>query len=185
MYRVTKAANWRFNNYWLSDTDFIEEMTICIQMAKEQETEDPNLKWEWMKYKICEFCIAFITKHTREQKAWIAKLEKRLSHLANQHDLSESPEVVSEVSSLKREIAEIQKHQANRAIFKSKAHWTQLGERPIAYFLGLKKHQYKEKTMTHIEDKGGQLLTKRFTKNRKLTNNPLRNYQYRRTTSRR
>lgn len=134
-------------------------MGTCIHTAKTQEMANPNLKWEWVKYKIREFCIAFTTQRARERKAWIAKMEKRLSFLADQHDLSDSPEVVSEVASLKREIAEIHKHQANRAIFKSKANWTQLGERPTAYFLGLEKRQYKEKTMTHLKDENGYLLT--------------------------
>lgn len=150
---------WRFNNYWLSDADFKEEMKAVIRLAREQDMSNPHLQWEWMKYKIREFTISYTVNRAREQRAWITKAEKRLSLLTEQHDLSDSQDVITEVASLKRELAEVQQHAANRSIFKSKANWTQLGERPTAYFLGLEKRQYKEKTLTSIKDENGHVLT--------------------------
>lgn len=86
-------------------------------------------------------------------------MEKRLQLLATQNDLSDSQEVASEVQSLKRQLTEIRQEKANRAIFRAKANWIQLGERPSSYFLGLEKRQSKEKTITSLKDENGRLLT--------------------------
>lgn len=149
----------RFNNYWLTDSDFLDEMETQIELAKDQDMTNPNLKWEWVKHKIREFSIAFTIRRSRAEKAWIEEAERRLSFLVEHHDLTSSPEIVNEVSSLKRELGEIEKHKANRALFKSKANWTQLGERPTAYFLGLEKRQSKDKTITFIKDENERILT--------------------------
>lgn len=86
-------------------------------------------------------------------------MEKRLLHLAETTDLSTSSDIVSEVQSLKRELAEIYKEKANKAIFKARAKWTQLGEKPSAYFLGLEKRRAKEKHITALKDDKGDILT--------------------------
>lgn len=148
---------WRFNNYWLTDNDFTEEMRVRIQNAMEDDMTNPNTRWEWVKYKIREFSIAYTIRRSREQKTWIAQAEKRLLLLTENEE--PAPEVVLEISSLKRELAEVEKHKANRALFKSKANWMQLGERPTAFFLGLEKRQYKDKTITSIKDDDGRIRT--------------------------
>lgn len=81
--------------------------------------------------------------------------------LAEQHDLSDSLDTVNEVNSIKRELKEIQMERANKTIFKAKAHWTQLGEKPSAYFLGLEKRKSKNKSITALKDDNGHALTDR------------------------
>lgn len=149
---------WRFNNYWLSDTDFVQKMKEHIGITKEQELSNPNLRWEWVKYKIREFSISYTIQQAREQRAWIAKIEKKLSHLADHPELLTNTEIATEMASLKRELAEIEKHKANKALFKSRANWLQLGERPTAYFLGLEKRMHKDKTITSIKDEKNHTL---------------------------
>lgn len=152
---------WKFDNTLLHDKNFVTEMTECIRIALLEDMENPNSKWEWTKYKIRQFSIEYLLKKKREQKKLIAKLEKRLQFLAENNDLSDSPNVVTEVRSIKRELSEILQEKANKAIFKAKAHWTQLGEKPSSYFLGPEKRKSKEKSITALKDDTGTILTDR------------------------
>lgn len=146
---------WRFDNTLLTDNQFLQEMRNHINSALNEDLENPMLLWEWTKYKIREFCIAFAVKRKRQNKA----TEKRLQFLAERHDLSDSPDTASEVQSIKRELAEILQEKANKTIFRAKAHWTQLGEKPSAYFLGLEKRQSRNKCITALKNDSGTILT--------------------------
>lgn len=151
---------WRFDNRLLTDNTFVEGMKDHIRLAlQEEDLDNPNVQWEWVKFKIREFCLAYTIKRNRAQKALTSEMEKRLLILAEIHDLSDSQETASEVQSLKRQLAEIKQEKANKAIFKTKAKWIQLGERPSSYFLGLEKRQAREKTITSVKDENGRLLT--------------------------
>lgn len=85
-------------------------------------------------------------------------MEKRLLFLAEAHDLSDSQSVVTEVQLLKRQLTEIRQEKGNRSIFKAKANWIQLGERPSSYFLGLEKSQSKGRPIISLMDENGRLL---------------------------
>lgn len=64
--------------------------------------------------------------------------------------------MVHEAQSIKIELAEIKQ---SKAIFKAKAKWIQLGERPSSYFLGPEKRQAKDKCITSLQDEEGRILT--------------------------
>lgn len=110
----------------------MQEMRAQIIHAIEGEFSDPNTHWEWIKFKIREFSISYVTNHNRQRKKHTAEQEKCLQFLAENHDLSDSPDVVLETESIKRELSEIQQAKATRAIFKAKAKWMCLGEKPSA-----------------------------------------------------
>lgn len=150
---------WRFDNALLSDEAFVQEMRNIIAEALEENLENPNTAWEWTKYKVREFCISYVVKRNREQKAMVSTLEKRLQYLLDSHNLSDSSDVVAEVQSIRRELAEILQEKANKTIFKAKAHWTQLGEKPSSYFLGLEKRVSKNKCITSMKNGEGHILT--------------------------
>lgn len=46
------SGYWRFNNYWLTDKEFIGKIRAQIHTAKNQDMTNPNMKWEWVKHKI-------------------------------------------------------------------------------------------------------------------------------------
>lgn len=156
---VRGPGYWRFENYLLKDKTFLKEMMIHLRQVLLEDFDDPNVQWEWTKFKIREFCISYTTTRRREEKALLLGLERRLKLLADKHDMSDSPDIATESQSLKRQISEINHEKANRAIFKSKANWIKLGERPTSYFLGLEKRQSKEKTITSMRDESGRILT--------------------------
>lgn len=132
---------WRMNNFLLADQDFTTKMRQHIIETLQEDLQDPHLKWEWTKYKIRSFAISYGIEKARKERNHTALLEKRLLTLAEEHDLTATPDIASEVQSIKRELAEIQQQQANKTIFRTKANWTQMGEKPTAYFLGMEKRR--------------------------------------------
>lgn len=150
---------WRFDNTLLADDDFVKGMKDTITLALQEDLSDPNANWEWTKYKIREFSIAYVVTRNREQKAIVTSLEKRLKFLFDKHNLTDTPDTVSEVQSIKRQLAEILQEKANKTIFRAKAHWTQLGEKPSSYFLGLEKRLSKDRCITSLKKDDGQVIS--------------------------
>lgn len=87
------------------------------------------------------------------------QLEDRLSTLAHDHDLVGSPDIVSEVHSIKRELSEIYLAKANETILRSRANWSLFGERLTSNFLALEKRSAKDKTISALRDKHGNIVT--------------------------
>lgn len=149
---------WRFDNSQLTDNTFLEQMKDHLRQVLQEDLDNPNIKWEWTKFKIREYCLSYTINRNREKRAMIVDLEKRLKELAEKHDLSETQQVASEVQSIKRQLSELHQEKANRAIFKAKSNRIKVGERPTSYFLGLEKRQAKEKTITSLIDEHGRIL---------------------------
>lgn len=150
---------WRFDNQLLEDSDFVEQMANHLTETLNEQFDNPMSLWEWMKYRVRQFCIKYSSKVNREKKAHVKSLEDRLAQLAHDHDLTGSPDIEMEVASIKRELAEIKIQQANAIIFRAKARWAMAGEKPSAYFLGLEKKQRKTNVITAIRDDQGNIIT--------------------------
>lgn len=150
---------WRFNNQLLQDPVFVTKMLTHITESLEQEFDTPTAMWEWLKYKIRQFCIQYSIDNNREKRAHVKTLEDRLAILDHDHNLTGSPDIELEATSIKRELAEIKLQQANHIIFRSKARWAMAGEKPSAYFLGLEKRQRKTNVISAIRNELGNVVT--------------------------
>lgn len=156
---VRGPGHWRFDNSLLADPIFREKMFQHIDTLKEDQLSDPNLRWEWFKYKIRDFSIDYMHNKRQEHKKLIKDLQDRLLYLAKAHDLKGSLEIIEEVASIKRELKEISLMEANKIIFRARAQWAMAGEKPSAYFLGLEKRKSKDMTITALKDEAGGILT--------------------------
>lgn len=148
---------WRFNNDLLKDPTFVSEMRIFQEEILAERVGDPNLQWEWAKFKIRSFSIRYSIKRKRD--SLVKQLEDRLHTLSAELDLSPSPEIAAETASIKRELGEILQSRASAAIFSSKVRWSMYGERPSSYFLGLEKRRSKANTVTALVDGTGLTVT--------------------------
>ena len=84
---------WKFNNSLLSDDIFKEELKQHIQNIKNDNelSNDPQIKWEFLKYQIRKFTIRFSKMRAKEERkqreeleATLTLLEKHLSTEENQ-----------------------------------------------------------------------------------------------------
>lgn len=150
---------WRFQNTLLADQEFTDQLTDHINEVAQEEFDQPTVLWDWIKYKIRAFCIQYTIKRNRETRKIVSQLEARLKELAEEHDLTDSEDVVLEVTSIKRELGEIAKLKATTALFRSKSRWAMLGEKPTAYFLGMEKRASKDKTIMSLKGEAGRVIT--------------------------
>lgn len=158
LYFQYRLCDWKFDNALLSDPVFMSEMKNLIQDSTREEMNNPSLMWEWIKFKVWEFSIEYAIRRNREEKKLITDLENRLKFLAEHHNLSDTTDTALESQSIKRELAEIQTNKVNKIIFKAKAKWTCLGEKPSAYFLGLEKRLSKVKCISSLKDGNGKTI---------------------------
>lgn len=150
---------WRFNNSLLNDPTFVSEMRTFLDETVAEAEGDPNIQWEWVKFKIRSFSIEYSIKKKRERNRLIKQLQDRLNSLATEFDLSTSPDIAAETTSIKCQLGKILQSKASAAIFYSKARWSMYGERPTSYFLGLEKRQSRDNTVTALIDDTGQIVT--------------------------
>lgn len=150
---------WRFDNQLLLDNNFTREMSDYLTDIQQERLSDPQLLWEWAKFKTREFCIKYVVTKNREKRKQVQELEKRLLTLAEEYDLTSSPDVIEETAYIKRELGEIKQTKANAAAFRARAKWALQGEKPSAYFLGLEKRLSKNNTITTLLDSEGRTIT--------------------------
>ena len=75
---------WKFNNSLLQDENFVKELKKCIKELETQDTEnvlDKQIKWDFLKYEIRKFCIAFSKSLQKEKKQKIHNLENKIKVL--------------------------------------------------------------------------------------------------------
>lgn len=84
-------------------------------------------------------------------------LYTQLNDLNTRYDQGE--DVLDEVTSIRAEIRRIEEIKASNIIFRVRARWTELGERPSAYYLNLEKRKRHEGALTSVMSKDGVTLT--------------------------
>ena len=74
---------WKFNNSLLSDNIFEEKLKQHIQNIESDNelSNDPQVKWEFLKYQIRKFTIRFSKTHAKEERKQRDELETTLKSL--------------------------------------------------------------------------------------------------------
>ena len=74
---------WKFNNSLLSDNIFKEKLKQHIQNIESDNelSNDPQVKWEFLKYQIRKFTIRFSKTHAKEERKQRDELETTLKSL--------------------------------------------------------------------------------------------------------
>ena len=77
------SAFWKFNNSLLSDNIFKEKLKQHIQNIESDNelSNDPQIKWEFLKYQIRKFTIRFSKTRAKEERKQRDELETTLNHL--------------------------------------------------------------------------------------------------------
>ena len=149
---------WKFDNTFTTDSKYRGELSKLVDEKKLEYIDyKPIKKWEMMKYEIRKFTIRYSKEQRREAKKYELDLESSLSKLVADSDSGLNVE--EEISSLRRELQEIELSKARAAIFRSKCNWSQLGERPTKYFLNLEKRNFTNKLITQLRGENGSIIS--------------------------
>ena len=78
-----RSGFWKFNNLLLSDNIFKEKLKQHIQNIKNASefSNDPQIKWEFLKYQIRKFAIRFSKMRATEERKQTEELETTLKLL--------------------------------------------------------------------------------------------------------
>lgn len=121
---------WKFNNALLKEAGFTELINNTIQEINDaEEPENPNSRWEWMKFKIKERAVLFSKQLLSTRKQMESDLKKSYDSLCLRLDTGET-DLREEKESIERELKEIQLEEANKIILRSRANWALHGEKP-------------------------------------------------------
>ena len=129
---------WKFNNSLLSDNIFKEKLKQHIQNIESDNelSNDPQIKWEFLKYQIRKFTIRFSKTRAKEERKQRDELETTLKSLEKNLSTGENQCLYDKC---KRDLEEIYDNIAEETRIRSRCQWYEEGEKSSKFFLNLEK----------------------------------------------
>ena len=146
---------WKFNTALLQDKTFVEQMNEelirTVELTQHKSAMD---RWEDIKVRIKKNTVKYSASKASEDKIIISQL----SEIVNEYEASLplTREDDQKLLETKTDLEEKLLERAKGMIFRSKARWTELGEKSTKYFFGLEKARYNAKTCYCILDENGE-----------------------------
>ena len=152
------AGYWKLNISYLSNVDYVDMMNRCLDTVLSSYHEENILKkWEYLKYKVREESIYFSKQFVSERELIIAQLSEKVTEM--EHNIT-----TANIDILKRsklDLESIMQEKTKECIFRSKARFAELGEKPTKYFFNLEKSRFNARTCDALydEENGNKLVT--------------------------
>ena len=152
---------WKFNKHLLCDKSFVGGLINLIKEYndKNHDMTNKNLKWEYMKCLIREFCIAYSkkTKHLQicqEYELQIRRdlLEQRLS------EQNQNISIMEEFNIIPSELENIYKIKENGARIRSRVDNLLQGESNNQFLKSLEYYNYTSKHIRKLEKEDGSSI---------------------------
>lgn len=156
---------WKLNNAYLEEAEYIQGITKCKGdwLLEINDIEDSRLKWEYIKYKVRDFSIAYGIKRSKERKCKERELEDKLHDLEQRVDASSNEEhtnsLQDEIVNVKAELSEIDNYKTEGLILRSRARWYEKGEKSNSYFLKLESRNKIKKSVNKLQRPNGTHTT--------------------------
>jgi exonuclease III len=154
---------WRFNNSYLTNTVFVEEMNRLLDEETASNTGSAVEKWEQCKIKIRTFCSEFGKRLSCNKRNDLIKLQAKIEDLGSTLITDPNNEHVQKellFTKQKLEIIEIDK--AKGAQIRARTKWIEQGEKNTRFFCGLEKSKKAKTIMTRLVKDNGDLITNQY-----------------------
>lgn len=158
---VRGPGYWKFNSSHLYDKQFLHAASANIQESIETCTLEDDLKWEYVKGRLIEFCKVYGKDKARDKKKQMLEISSRLEYLkvlVEEFPYTEN-EAIFEYQLLKAERERLIAEKVNGMIVRSREKYFEEGERSSKYFFSLEKHRARKKVMYRIKDENGQVIS--------------------------
>ncbi|RUA04563.1 MAG: hypothetical protein DSY43_06055, partial [Gammaproteobacteria bacterium] len=173
---------WKFNNSFLKDTTFADNVRKTINSVLSQYAATPykretietlpreeihfqikdQLLLDVMLMEIRQQSIEYGAKKKKERNKKEKELENNIA-LAEEElnsDVSDATDDLFEkLENFKAELYQIREEKLNGLITRSKARWYNEGEKPTKYFCGLEKRNYTAKVIRELEIDGKRITS--------------------------
>ena len=133
---------WKFNTSLTKDEEYVKQTKEHIQNVKHQFDpifkKKPQAQWEFLKYEIRKFSIAFSKIKSKEKRENLARLEGKLKELEQNLTCDENLE---QHGIYKNELNDIYNDISNGIKIRSKCDWYEFGKKSNKFFLNLEANR--------------------------------------------
>ena len=159
-YKTEKGTGyWKFNTSLLRDQNFVQNTKKIIEQThnENKNLKDKGLSWDLIKMNIRSYTIKYSAKLKRDRTVMENDLSKELDRLVNLENQEEP--ILENIRLIKKELERISKIKTQGAILRSRAKWTEEGEKNTAYFLNLEKHYSENKIISQLKISETETIT--------------------------
>jgi len=155
---------WKMNNSLLDDEQYIQKIyTLFVNSQKDFiSIDDKRIAWEYAKMLIRRETISYsIYKkklNTAERSNLLEQIELLEATLSETH--TENEDIVTELTNVKHDYELLENSITYGSVIRSRAQWTEHGERSSKYFFQLEKHNQELKHITTLIDENGITVDK-------------------------
>lgn len=151
---------WKFNDNLLQDKIFVDKMNAFLDKnSKDNKITDPQIKWDFFKVIIRDFCINYSIQKCKQIKENNRKYQIALDELDKMLVNKASEKLIAEKESLRRKVELYEIEQAKSAQVRSREKYIAEGEKNTRYFLSLEKARAGAKIMDRLKTGDGKILT--------------------------
>ena len=154
---------WKFNNSLLHDNTYVEKVRELIKESQRNFESDrivsPRLRWELLKYEIRKTTIRFSKTKAKTFRNEYQELELKLKEIELSKMWESDKELLEEHSRVRADLEEKSNYITEGLITRSKANWTEYGEKNNKYFLTLEKQRKNKTYVRKIVKNDGEAIT--------------------------
>ena len=143
---------WRFNASLLKDREYIDYIKEKINNFKIKYQDEPNhsLTWDLIKMEIRSSTICFSKNKSTKNRNNLNETIQKLTTLEKSMAAMPTDIQMEQIHAYKSEIEAYNNEKSAGILIRSKADWTELGEKNTRYFLNLEKRNYNNKCITKL-----------------------------------
>ena len=147
---------WKLNTTYLSHLDYVNLMNDCLEMILNTSHHvSIQNRWEYLKYKVKDESRTYAVTKVSEKNLIIAQLSENIQNMESQLDDADC----ILLQNTKDDLNDFMMEKAQACIFKSKARYAELGEKPSTYFFNLEKARFNARTCNALYNKNNKVMT--------------------------
>ena len=151
---------WKFNNKYISDPSFVEEMNLLLDNKIHELSHIPlKDRWELIKFEASNFSQNWARQKASERRLIISQLHEKVTELEDELSMQYEEKKQDILTRTKEDLNELEIERAKGTIFRTRSKWTIEGERNTAYFFGLEKNKYLAKNCSCVITDDGKRIT--------------------------
>ena len=122
---------WKFNNSLVDYKQFVSQMNSKIEdyFHETMEISNPVIRWDFLKFKMRQFCMSYSKQKSRERKQKRMSLESKLKRLENNITVTSTDLELKEYNSVNQELEQIYNYITEGIILKPPTDWYEEGEK--------------------------------------------------------
>ena len=149
---------WKLNNSHLDDSAFVDGVRAVIRDTSNDNFDSFRGLWDVIKFKIKDLAIRYGKAKKKKTSREKEKLSKEIERIKNINDFIKNDVLRKEMFEAEAKLNDIISTEMRGNITRSRARWTEQGERCTRYFFGLEKSNAKKKSISKISSQNSGMI---------------------------